>query len=133
MSEQKGDTRVEITIAGGRPIYAQIIDGFRKAIARGDIGTGEKIASQRELASRLEVNPNTVQRAYRDMERLGLVSTTRGEGTYVVDDPALMEKVRDEMAIEAMVAFFEEMVSLGFGQAEIGKMVQKALEEQPQR
>ncbi|MDP2857164.1 MAG: GntR family transcriptional regulator [Bacillota bacterium] len=124
---------MEITIVTGKPIYVQIIDGVRKAIARGDVVTGEKIASQRELASQLNVNPNTVQRAYRDMESLGLVKTVRGEGTYVSDDPALVEKVRDEMAIEAMVSFFEEMVSLGFGQDEIGKMVQKALEEYPKR
>ena len=122
---------MEIAIVAGKPIYAQIIDGVRKAIARGDVVTGQKIASQRDLASQLSINPNTVQRAYRDMEGLGLVRTIRGEGTYIFDDPGLVEKVRDEMAIEALVSFFEEMVSLGFRRDEIGTMVRKALEEYP--
>jgi GntR family transcriptional regulator len=124
---------VEFAIDPGKPVYSQIIDGMKKAIARGEVLPGEKIASQRDLASKLKVNANTVQRAYRDMERMGLVQTTRGEGTYILSDPGLVEKVRDEMAIQAMVSFFEEMVSLGFERSEIGKMVQQALKEQPER
>jgi len=122
---------VEITIMDGKPIYVQIIDGVKKAIARGDVVAGERIASQRDMALQLRVNPNTVQRAYRDMEGMGLVRTIRGEGTYVSDDPGLVDMVRDEMAIGAMLSFFEEMVSLGFRREEIGRMIDKALEDYP--
>lgn len=122
---------MEITIMDGKPIYVQIIDGVKKAIARGDVVAGERIASQRDMALQLRVNPNTVQRAYRDMEGMGLVRTIRGEGTYVSDDPGLVDMVRDEMAIGAMLSFFEEMVSLGFRREEIGRMIDKALEDYP--
>ncbi len=123
---------MEITIMAGKPVYVQIIDGVKKAMARGEAIAGEKILSQREMAQQLGVNPNTVQRAYRDMEGMGLVKTVRGEGTYISDEQDLVDKVRDEMAIGAMISFFEEMVSLGFRREEIGRMIDKALEDYPE-
>ena len=63
------------------PIYQQIIDAFRRAIARGQLAPGDRIMSQRELAQIARVSPNTAKRAYREMEQMGLTETIRGQGS----------------------------------------------------
>src|SRR5690625_4014701 len=91
------------------PIYQQIIDEFKRAIARGELAPGDRIPSQRELATQARVNPNTVQRAYREMEWLGLVKTLRGQGTFVSGEPTLLATLRAEMADAAVERFVGEM------------------------
>ncbi len=68
-----------------RPIYEQIIDYILKKLASGEFSAGSKLPSQREMAKVLSVNPNTVQRAYREMEIKDLVETRRGLGTFVTE------------------------------------------------
>lgn len=70
------------------PIYAQIADRVRVAVASGEIEAGAGLPSVRALASRLRVNPATVVQAYRDLERDQIVEMRQGAGTYVVDMPA---------------------------------------------
>lgn len=65
------------------PIYAQIVEQIRLGLASGMVAPGEHLPSIRELAMRLRVNPNTVARAYRELEREGMVKTVRGKGVYV--------------------------------------------------
>ena len=60
-----------------------------------------------------QVNPNTVQRAYQEMEREGLTETLRGQGTFIRNDPALLQNIRTEMAQAAIRQFIEEMRELG--------------------
>ncbi|MFN0097816.1 MAG: GntR family transcriptional regulator [Gemmatimonadaceae bacterium] len=67
------------------PIYAQIADRVRLAVAAGDLRTGEGLPSVRALAGQLRVNPATVVQAYRDLERDGLVEMRQGAGTFVAD------------------------------------------------
>lgn len=105
------------------PIYQQIIDEFKRAIARGELKPGDRIPSQRELASMIQVNPNTVQRAYREMELLGITETLRGQGTFVTSDAGLVANIRREMAGRALEAFVQEMHSLGFGCEEMVDLV----------
>ena len=66
-----------------RPIYAQIADNFRTQIAAGILQKDEKLPSVRELASELAINPNTIQRAYRELESQGLIVTVPGKGCFV--------------------------------------------------
>ena len=101
-----------------RPIYLQIIDEVKRAVARGDLQPGDRLPSQRELAELARVNPNTVQRAFREMEVTGLVETVRGQGTFLRNDPGLVQEVRLEMAQMAVVQFVAEMQRLGLGLAE---------------
>ncbi len=110
-----------------RPIYQQIIDEVKRAIARGEIVPGDKLPSHRELAERSKVNPNTVQHAYREMELEGLVETLRGQGTFVKSDPGLVARVRDEMASLAVSRFLLEMESLGYSGQEIAACVLRAV------
>jgi GntR family transcriptional regulator len=106
-----------------KPIYLQIIDEFKRAMARGEILPGDRIPSIREMAEQIKVNPNTVQRAYQEMERLHLTETFRGLGVYVRNDPDLLNRIRDEMAREALAIFMGEMTALGFKPSEILALV----------
>ena len=65
------------------PLYAQIAEGVRVAIARGELGAGDGLPSVRQLAAQLRINPATVSQAYRDLERDGLVELRQGAGTFV--------------------------------------------------
>ncbi|HHW60302.1 MAG TPA: GntR family transcriptional regulator [Syntrophomonadaceae bacterium] len=108
-----------------RPIYQQIIDAYKKALARGDIGPGDRILSQREYAQKIKVNPNTVQRAYREMEMMGMVATIRGQGTFIVPDPEMQQKIKKEMAEQVLTYFIEEMHALGFKDEEICSLLEE--------
>ncbi|NLJ83651.1 MAG: GntR family transcriptional regulator [Halanaerobiaceae bacterium] len=102
-----------------KPIYEQIIDYIKKMIVRGELKPGDKLPSQRELARKIEVNPNTIQRAYREMEMLELVETRRGMGTFVKEDESMVITMKNEMAREAVYRFIEEMHSLGYKEDDI--------------
>ena len=99
-----------------RPIYLQIIDNYKKQLIRGEIKSGEKILSQREFAERQNVNPNTVQRAYREMEILGLVETLRGQGTFICQNQGIVEETRKEMLTNLVDDFVRAVRALGLSQ-----------------
>ena len=71
-----------------RPIYIQIIDGLKEQIAAGVLLHGQKLPSVRELASQLAINPNTIQRAYRQLEMEGWIATLPGKGCFVCSGDA---------------------------------------------
>lgn len=96
-----------------KPIYIQIIEDIKKKLIRGEIKPGDKIPSQREFAKDMKVNPNTVQRAYREMENMGLVKTLRGQGTFIDDKEELLNEIKKDMASSILVKFIEDMRSLG--------------------
>ncbi|HEY8531811.1 MAG TPA: GntR family transcriptional regulator [Limnochorda sp.] len=118
---------LRLDFSSTRPIYLQIVDEVKRAIARGELRPGDRIPSQRELAVQAKVNPNTVQRAYREMELLKMTETVRGEGTFVAQNPELLQSLRSEMAQEALQRFLSELRALGFEGAEIRAMVDEAL------
>lgn len=108
-----------------QPIYTQIIDEVKKALARGDIAPGDRLPSQRELASQLKVNPNTVQRAYRDMEYLGITETLRGQGTFIKQEDEMIATIRADMIGSLVDNFISDMKALGCDQAQIITAVQE--------
>jgi GntR family transcriptional regulator len=73
----------------GIPVYKQIIHRVEAAIAEGQLGEGEQLPTIRALHQKLNVNPNTVARAYRELEHLGLISTEHGSGCFVAPLPAV--------------------------------------------
>jgi GntR family transcriptional regulator len=115
--------QVKLNFDSTRPIYMQIIDEIKRAVARNLLVSGEKLPSQRELAEAARVNPNTVQRAYREMEAMGLVETRRGEGTFIRDDKNLLASLRGEMAQVAVDNFVRQVLALGLTEAEVVKLV----------
>lgn len=86
--------RITISPADGVPIYLQIVQQVRRLIAAGELQAGEELPSIRVLAERLVVNPNTIARAYRELEGAGLVAFSRGMGTFVA--PTDLRSISEE-------------------------------------
>jgi len=118
---------LKIEFDPARPIYLQIIDEVKRQIAAGILKPGDKMPSQRDLAVQLQVNANTVQRAYREMELLGLVETLRGQGTFIRQDESIVEGTRVEMVSQLLEDFISAMHSLGYGEEAIVELVQAYL------
>lgn len=114
---------MDIDFNAAYPIYEQVIEEIKKELVRGDLKAGAKLPSQRKLAKQIDVNPNTVQRAYREMEQRGLVETKRGKGTFIKEDDKVLTAVKKDMAESAVEKFIEEMVSLGFNKEDIIKKI----------
>ena len=76
---------IRIDSSDTRPIYVQIADEVRRCIATGEATAGDSLPSVRDLAAELRVNPNTVQQAYRELERANAVYAKRGQGTFVAE------------------------------------------------
>jgi len=112
-----------------RPIYIQIMENIKSKIARGELKPGDKLPSVRELSGKIGVNPNTIARAYSELEREGVIVTRRGQGTYVTDDPKKVTKIREEMAASALSTFLESLRALGLSKEEILGLIAKKLEE----
>ncbi len=111
------------------PIYIQIMEDFKKKMIRGELKTGDKILSQREYAKLVKVNPNTVQRAYREMEMLNLVETLRGQGTFVSVTSAKLGEIKKEMAQDFLNTFISEMKDLNYSNEEIINLLKEAFKE----
>ena len=101
------------------PIYVQIMNRVREAIASGELKPGDKIASVRDLAADFEVNPNTMQRALTELEREGLLLSERTQGRYVTSDAKAIGELRKDIARQAADSFRREMAALGFNEEEM--------------
>lgn len=110
-----------------RPIYLQIIDVIKKQIIRGELKPGDKVLSQRDFAEKIRVNPNTVQRAYKEMENMSILETIRGQGTFICSRPEMLKEIKSEMANEVLTTFISDMRSLGFETDEIRDIVNNSL------
>lgn len=111
------------------PIYIQVIDIIKKQIVSQNLQGGDKLPSVRELAVKLKVNPNTIQRAYQELEREGITETKRGQGSYLTKDRIHIQKLKDEMCHKLIQNFIKEMRGLGFSDSAIIKMMSNDLEE----
>ena len=111
-----------------RPIYQQIIEHIKTMLLQGKLKPGDKIPSQRELAEELRVNPNTIQRAYREMENMGLTETLRGQGTFVVQKEGLIKELHEEIAGGLLNEFLQQIKALGYEDKEIISLVKTGLE-----
>ena len=76
---------VHLDYRDARPIYTQIIDGIRTKILEGVLQPGDRLPSVRDLAAQLAINPNTIQRGYRELEQQGWIATVPGKGCFVCD------------------------------------------------
>ena len=112
------------------PIYRQLIDQVRRAIARGGLRSGERLPSVRQLSRDLVVNPNTVARAYTELEREGTLITQQGRGVFVAEPRTdLTKKARRKQLGEQLDLLFVEAVHLGFTADELLQMVQSRIEQ----
>lgn len=112
-----------------KPIYLQIVDLVCRQIARGEIRPGEKLPSVREMAIQSGVNPNTIQRSYTEMERMGIVEARRGQGSFVLEDEGIVQGLQQSMQKEMIEQFVGNMKDLGFSSREIIAGLQSYLKE----
>ena len=118
---------ITIDAADARPIYVQIMDEIRRAVVLGTVKGDDPLPSVRQLAGELRVNPNTVQQAYRELERDGLVYVRRGQGTFVSADVA-GQSGRERRQLAGMVAdrALREAYRNGLTAAELMEAIRKA-------
>jgi GntR family transcriptional regulator len=115
----------------GVPIYRQIQDQIRYGIASGRLRPGEQLPTVRALAVDLQVNPNTVIKAYSELERQGALSTEQGSGTFVAPQPAPALAPEDrEAKLQALCAeFLGQAARYGFGPEDVLRAVRKLMAE----
>lgn len=106
-----------------RPIYAQILETLQVRIVCGIYKPGEWLPSVRDLAAEASVNPNTMQRAFVELERSGLVMTQRNMGRVVTQDTQMIEAAKHKMAVTQMNSFFANMRQLGYSDNEIISLI----------
>jgi GntR family transcriptional regulator len=98
---------LEIDFRSGIPIYVQIVERIKEMIASGRIEPGDQLPTVRTLAQELRVNFNTIARAYRILDEVGIISTQQGRGTYIMEmpPPEVSESIRRK-ALEALIHRF---------------------------
>jgi GntR family transcriptional regulator len=115
-----------ISTNDGVPIYLQIVNQIKYLVASGRLTAGEELPPIRVLAERLMVNPNTVARAYRELEIAGIVEKRRTAGTYVSDQGSpLARRERIKILTERIDALLAEAGQMGISLEDVTKLVQQ--------
>jgi GntR family transcriptional regulator len=118
--------QIHISSGDGIPIYQQIVNQVKYLIASGRLSPGEEMPPIRVLAERLLVNPNTVARAYRELESAGVVEKRRTAGTYVSESGSpLARRERLKIICERVDALLAEARQLGIGVEELIELIGK--------
>ncbi|SEQ36266.1 GntR family transcriptional regulator [Piscibacillus halophilus] len=94
------------------PVYVQVVRHFKNQIAKGFLQPGQAIPSRRELANQLKINPNTAQRAYKEMEEEGLIKTEKNQPSRVTSNESILQDLRDELIIQAVNEFVTSVKSI---------------------
>lgn len=116
--------RIHISAHDGVPIYLQIVNQVKYLVASGELTAGEELPPIRVLAERLIINPNTVARAYRELESAGIVEKRRTAGTYVSDAGTRLSRAeRQRILAERVDALLAEATQLGVGVDELLDLV----------
>lgn len=102
-----------------KPIYLQLADRIHRQIISGELKAGEKIPSIRDMGIIYNMNPNTVQRTYSELEREGILETKRGQGTFVSERQDRLVQQREKLKHEQIGQFVLIMQEMGYSAAEI--------------
>lgn len=111
------------------PIYLQIAYRVKLKIASKELSMGQQLLPVREFAQEAGVNPNTVQRAFQELEKEGLVYSARTSGRFVTEDEKLIDQKRHEIAQSLMKNFVTEMAAIGFSLPEIKAIITDYIEQ----
>ena len=113
---------VQLNYRDARPIYTQITDGIRDQILAGILRQGDKLPSVRELAAQLAINPNTIQRAYRELEYQGWIASVPGKGHFVCALPLPTHTDVSE-ALAELDAAAQRLLQLGLSREALAKRI----------
>lgn len=105
------------------PIYIQLVEMIKTDIVSGKYQPGDKLPAVRDMAMELGVNPNTVQRAFSELEREDLVKSDRTNGRYVTDDKKKISELLKVLSEKYIDELFEKLNSLGMSDGQIVKMI----------
>ena len=119
---------MEFTFDNNIPIYIQLLEYMKIYLISGVFKSGEKLPSVREFSNTFKVNPNTMQKALAELENMKLIYTERTNGKFVTRDNKVIEKLKDEYAIELAKSYFQGMKRIGLGKADSIKYL-KGIEE----
>ncbi len=111
-----------------RPIYEQVIEKFQQMILCGALQAGEPMPSVRSLAMELSLNPNTIQRAYQELERNGYIYTIKGKGSFVSNSMDAAESKRKELR-EEMKGYVEKAFAIGISEQELKNLLTESIAE----
>ena len=100
------------------PIYEKIVERYKMLILKGAMQPDEQLPSVRNLAMELSINPNTIQKAYAELERQGFIYVIKGRGNFVSGDSGLVDKRKRE-CIEQILALVREVLEIGMSKAEL--------------
>ena len=118
----------------GVPVYRQLIDQVQAAVAAGALATGDQLPTVRQVAVDLAINPNTVSRAYREMEIRGMLDTQQGTGTFVADRKIEYSKDERERMLGQLVGeFVSRAGAAGFTLKQLMKALKELLPEEDGR
>ena len=124
----------QIQTRSNQPIYEQIIDSIKENVVRGFLHSGDELPSVRKMAMQLSVTPNTVAKAYRELERERVIEVIRGKGTYISSE---YKPKRDEDKMreieEALTREIVELTYMGVAREEVLEMIEKIYDQGLQR
>ena len=121
---REGERMISLNYRDSRPIYEQIRDGLRKLIVTGALGADEKLPSVRALAAQLAINPNTIQRAYNELEGEGYIYSVPGKGSFAAGNTAADSARRAELLAQVQ-ELLSELRYLGASQQELLDLVKE--------
>jgi GntR family transcriptional regulator len=133
MNSTIGENPIEISLnpVNGAPIYRQIIQQIEYAVLAGRLESGSKLPTIRQLAVDLKINPNTIVKAYSELEIRGIVVTQVGSGTYISDKkPDAEDGVRERKIHEALGRFLKDMKDLGVDHGKLMELIKEAAENE---
>lgn len=120
---------IKIDYRDGRPIYEQIVDGVETLALRGALPAGSQLPSVRQLAMELSINPNTIQRAYTELERRGVIYAAKGRGNFISENTAALRQRRlDEIGTQ-MQTLAAQARMLGANEAQLREWIRQEGEE----
>ena len=111
------------------PVYLQVVDYFKKKMALGELRAGDEMPSRRELANDLKINPNTVQKAFKEMEDQQLITTERNRPSRVTTDDVILKHIRSEIVDDAVAVFVEAIQELDVSVDELVDKIKRQYKE----
>jgi GntR family transcriptional regulator len=115
----------ELDVRSRKPIYEQLTDKVKEMILHGILQTDEQLPSVRTLSQQLTVNPNTIQKAYRELEREGYIYSLQGKGSFVAPVKKEQNAIKKAEVRNELLRLMAEAVYLGFTAAEISSLYQQ--------
>ena len=112
---------MKFTVNDREPVYIQIIRNIKQKIVTGEIQKGERLPSRREMA----VTTNTVQKAYKEMEEMGIINTIKNNQSTITDDDNLIKQIRNDLINEATEIFLEQMKAINVPMEEVKEIISK--------